>query len=109
MSRDGGRSFTAPSMIYVLKEPVQAPTGYAQAFGQSADIAKNTWLANAPAENGNATFYLTAAEGMGKGSRVLLFVLISYTNLWSKPVQIEASSGNPMSVFGNGSVGIIKG
>ena len=99
MSKDGGRSFTAPSMIYRLKEPVQSPKGYALGVGPSAFISNNTWLTNAPAGNGNTTFYLTLAEGVGKGSRVLLFALTTDTNVWSKPVQIEAISSNPLSVF----------
>lgn len=99
ISRDGGRSFTSASMIYRLKEPVQSPKGYALGVGPSAFITNNTWLANAPARNGKTTFYLTITEGAGKGSRVLLFTLIPNANGWSKTVQMEANSGNPMSVF----------
>ena len=99
MSKDGGRSFIAPSMIYKLKGHLQPPKGYALGVGPAGFISNNTWLSKISDRSDAATFYLTCVEGDGKSSRILLFTLAPGASTWSQPTLIGASPSNVVRVF----------
>jgi hypothetical protein len=99
MSKDGGRSFTAPSIIYKLKDSLQPPKGYALGVGPAGFISNNTWLSNISQGRDITTFYLACTEGEGKGSRIMLFTLAPGADTWSQPMQVGESSSSLIRVF----------
>lgn len=99
MSKDGGRSFTSPSMIYRLKDSLRPPKGYALGVGPAGFISNNTWLSNISRGRDITTFYLACTEGEGKGSRILLFTLAPGADTWSRPMQLGESAGALVRVF----------
>lgn len=99
ISQDGGITFSAPNMVYKLKESIKPPSGYSFGVGPAAIINNNVWLACRKNENCNSTFYLTCAEGAGKGSRILLFTLKSGEKTWSKPIRVGNSPDRAAKVF----------
>lgn len=99
ISQDGGVSFSAPNMVYKLKESLKPPSGYSLGVGPAAYINNNVWLACRKNENGRSTFYLTCAEGARKGTRILLFSLESGAKAWSKPIRVGNSPDKAVKVF----------
>ena len=99
ISQDGGISFSAPNMVYKLKESLKPPSGYSLGVGPAAHISNNVWLACRKNEKGHSTFYLTCVEGANKGSRILLFTLKSGAKTWSKPIRVGNSPDKAVKVF----------
>jgi len=99
ISQDGGISFSAPNMVYKLKESLKPPSGYSLGVGPAAFISNNVWLACRKNEKGHSTFYLTCVEGAEKGSRILLFTLKSGEKTWSKPIRVGNSPDKAVKVF----------
>lgn len=99
VSLNGGISFSVPHMIYKLKESLKPPSGYSLGVGPAAFISNNVWLSCGIEESGHSTIYLTCAEGVGKGSRILLFTFKSREKTWSKPIQVGDSPDIAIKVF----------
>ena len=89
-SEDGGQTFAPPALLFKSKERLQPPKGYAMGLGYPSSIVSLPWLTRSDG-SANGAIYLSYAEGVGSGSRVLLFTLPMGGKSWSQPVPVGES------------------
>ena len=99
VSEDAGRTFSKPDLIYKLNRTPPSPKGYAFGLGYPAQLLNFAWLACGSDPSGRSICYLACAEGVGKGSRVLLFTLPPGGKTWSQPARVGESPDRALKVM----------
>ena len=86
-------------MIYKLKQTPPSPKGYAFSLGYPAQFLNFAWLACGSDPSGRSICYLACAEGVGKGSRILLLTLPQGGKTWSQPAKVGDSPDQAIKVM----------
>ncbi|GEM_PF-2097401 len=89
-SDDGGTTFAPPTQLFKSKGSLQSPKGYTMGLGYPFSILSLPWLTRSGGSD-NGAIYLSYAEGVGSGSRILLFTLPRGGKPWSQPVRVGES------------------
>ena len=97
-SVDGGQTFVRSALLFKSKEPLQPPKGYAMGLGYPSSIVSLPWLTRSSG-SANEVIYLSYAEGVEGGSRVLLFTLPAGGKSWSQPVSVGESPERAIKVM----------
>ncbi len=97
-SVDGGKTFGPPALLFKSKERLQPPMGYAMGLGYPSTIVSLPWLTRSGG-SANGAIYLSYAEGVGSGSRVLLFTLPPGGKTWSQPTRVGESPERAIKVM----------
>jgi hypothetical protein len=97
-SEDGGQTFAPPALLFRSKESLQPPKGYAMGLGYRSAIVSLPCLTRSGGP-GNESIYLSYAEGVGSGSRVLLFTLPAGGKSWSQPVPVGESPERAIKIM----------
>jgi hypothetical protein len=96
-SVDGGQTFAPAALLFKSKERLQAPKGYAMGLGYPSSIVSLPSLTRSRLDNG--AIFLSYAESVGSGSRVLLFTLPPAGKSWSQPVPVGESPERAIKVM----------
>jgi hypothetical protein len=97
-SEDGGKTFAPPALLFKSKQYFQPPKGYTMGLGYPSGISSLPSLTRS-GSSGNGAIYLSYAEGVGSGSRILLFTLPAGAKTWSQPVQVGESPDRAIKVM----------
>lgn len=98
-SEDGGSTFLPAYLLHRLEGAPQPPSGFRMGPGPAARIANHAWLATTDLD-GRPVHYLTTAEGMGEGGRILLFASeFGARGTWDGPRVVGTSPDSVAKVF----------
>lgn len=89
-STDGGNKFLSPKLLFKSSQKLVSPSGYTMGLGYPSVLSSLPSLSSSKVLD-KEKFFLTYAEGVGTGSRILLFTLALDSKNWSKPINIGES------------------
>ena len=101
LSRDGGKNFGDPKLLFQQSKMLGSIPGYVFGFSDQAraSLPNAVWLAAARGVGGKAHFSLAIQDRTDAGLRILIFEWPAESEAWSSPIEISPEAGKSAAFF----------